>query len=199
MRSAVLVVVDIQNDFCAGAGLAVPDAEAMLPGVNSLMRDFQRVILTQDWHPPGHVSFASSHPGRQVFERISLPYGEQVLWPDHCVEGTPGAAFHAGLEIPAGATVVRKGIHPEIDSYSAFFENDRQTPVGLDAVLRGHAAREIVLAGLATDYCILHTALDARALGYQVTVIESCCRGIDLDGSLADAWKRMASAGVRRA
>jgi nicotinamidase-related amidase len=196
---AVLVVVDIQNDFCAGGGLAVPDAEAMLPGVNSLMQDFQRVILTQDWHPPGHVSFASSHPGRQVFERISLPYGEQVLWPDHCVEGTPGAAFHAGLEIPAGATVVRKGIHPEIDSYSAFFENDRQTPVGLDAVLRGHAAREIVLAGLATDYCILHTALDARALGYQVTVIESCCRGIDLDGSLADAWKRMASAGVRRA
>lgn len=198
MTNAVLVVVDIQNDFCSGGALAVPDAEAVLPVVNRLMRDFHRVILTQDWHPPGHVSFASSHPGYQAFGRITLPYGEQVLWPDHCVEGTRGAAFHSGLDVPAGATVVRKGVHGNIDSYSAFFENDRQTPVGVDAILRANDAAEIVLAGLATDYCVLHTALDARALGYGVTVIESGCRGIDRTGSLADAWHQMARAGVRR-
>ncbi len=198
MPSTVLVVVDIQNDFCSGGPLAVPDAEAILPVVNGLLRDFNRVILTQDWHPPGHVSFASCHPGRQAFSRISLPYGEQVLWPDHCVEATPGAAFHPDLDVPADATIVRKGVHGNIDSYSAFFENDRQTPVGLDALLRAREAGEIVLAGLATDYCVLHTALDARSLGYEVTVIEAGCRGIDLDGSLADAWGRMAKAGVRR-
>ena len=198
MASAILVVVDIQNDFCTGGPLAVPDAEAVLPVVNGLMRDFSHAILTQDWHPPGHVSFASSHPGHQTFGRITLPYGEQVLWPDHCVEGTPGAAFHPGLDVPADATIVRKGMHGTIDSYSAFFENDRQTPVGLHALLRGRDAGEIVLAGLATDYCVLHTALDARSLGYEVTVIESGCRGIDLDGSLADAWSQMARAGVRR-
>ncbi len=197
--NTVLVVVDVQNDFCAGGPLAVPEADAILPVVNGLMRDFRRVILTQDWHPPGHVSFASSHPGRQVFGRIMLPSGEQVLWPDHCVAGTPGAAFHPALEIPADAAVVRKGIHAAIDSYSAFFENDRRTPVGLHARLREADAGGIVLAGLATDYCVLQTALDARTLGYEVTVIESGCRGIDRDGSLAEAWHRMASAGVRRA
>lgn len=198
MNPAVLVVVDTQNDFCSGGALAVPDAEAVLPVVNRLIRDFERVILTQDWHPPSHVSFASSHPGHSAFSRLTLPYGEQVLWPDHCVEGTHGAAFHQGLEVPVGATVVRKGIHGNIDSYSAFFENDRRTPVGLDAILRQHGAGEIVLAGLATDYCVLHTALDARALGYQVTVIESGCRGIDRNGSVAYAWDRMTRAGVRR-
>lgn len=198
MNAAVLVVVDIQNDFCSGGALAVPDAETVLPIVNGLMRDFQRVILTQDWHPPSHVSFASSHPGHSAFSRITLPYGDQVLWPDHCIEGTHGAAFHPGLHIPAGATVVRKGIHANVDSYSAFFENDRHTPVGLGDILRKGDAREIVLAGLATDYCVLHTALDARSLGYQVTVIESGCRGIDLNGSVADAWSRMERAGVRR-
>lgn len=198
MTTAVLVVIDIQNDFCSGGALAVPDAEAVLPVVNGLMRDFDRVILTQDWHPPGHVSFASSHSGQRAFGRITLPYGEQVLWPDHCVEETQGAAFHSGLDVPAGATIVRKGVRWNIDSYSAFFENDRQTPVGLDAVLRGSGAGEIMLAGLATDYCVLHTALDARALGYEVSVIEPACRGIDLAGSLADAWSQMAKAGVRR-
>lgn len=198
MTNTVLVVVDIQNDFCSGGALAVPDAEAVLPVVNRLMRDFHRVILTQDWHPPGHVSFASSHPGHQAFGRITLPYGEQELWPDHCVKETRGAAFHPGLDVPAGATVVRKGVHGNIDSYSAFFENDRQTPVGVDAILRASDATEIVLAGLATDYCVMHTALDARALGYGVTVIESGCRGIDHAGSLADAWHQMARAGVRR-
>ena len=197
--NAVLVVVDVQNDFCAGGPLAVPDAEAILPVVNRMMRDFRHVVLTQDWHPAGHLSFASSHPGQRAFGRITLPYGEQVLWPDHCVAGTPGAAFHPSLTIPADATVVRKGIRRDIDSYSAFFENDRTTPVGLDAHLRGIDAVELVLVGVATDFCVLHTALDARALGYDVAVIESGCRGIDHDGSLAEAWGRMAGAGVRRA
>lgn len=198
MSTAVLVVVDIQNDFCAGGALAVPEAEAVLPVVNGLMRDFQRVVLTQDWHPPGHVSFASSHVGQPAFSRITLPSGDQVLWPDHCVQETPGAAFHPGLAVPDGATVVRKGVHGEIDSYSAFFENDRRTPVGLDAVLRAGHAGELVLVGLATDFCVLHTALDARALGYAVTVVEHGCRGIDRDGSLARAWHQMEAAGVCR-
>lgn len=199
MSRAALVVVDLQNDFCSGGALAVSDAEAVLSSVNDLMGRFEQVVLTQDYHPPNHVSFASSHPGRSVFSRIMLPTGEQILWPDHCVEGTHGAAFHAGLKPPASATVVRKGVRGGIDSYSAFFENDRHTPVGLDAILRARGVDEIVLAGLATDFCVLHTALDGRALGYEVTVIEAACRGIDLDGSLAEAWTRMARAGVRRA
>jgi len=194
----VLVVIDVQNDFCSGGALAVPDADAIVPLVNGLIREFRCVIFTQDWHPPGHVSFASSHPGERVFDRIPLPSGEQVLWPDHCVEGTPGAAFHPDLSVPADATIVRKGVKRSIDSYSAFFENDRQTPVGLDALLRARGVREIMLAGLATDYCVLHTALDARALGYGVGVVEPACRGIDLEGSLAEAWQRMTRAGVRR-
>ncbi len=196
--NAVLVVVDVQNDFCGGGALAVPEAGAILPVVNRLMRDVHRVILTQDWHPPRHVSFASSHPGQQVYGRIRLPYGEQTLWPDHCVAGTPGAEFHPALEIPADAIVVRKGVRREVDSYSAFFENDRITPVGLDARLREIAAVEVVVVGLATDFCVLHTALDARGLGYAVTVIESGCRGIDVDGSVDAAWARMEEAGVRR-
>lgn len=199
MTTAILVVVDIQNDFCSGGALAVPDADAVLPVVNGLMREFQRIVVTQDWHPPGHVSFASSHPGHPVHSRIALPYGEQVLWPDHCIAGTAGAALHPGLDVPANATVVHKGVHADIDSYSAFFENDRRTPVGLDAILRASGAGEIVLAGLATDYCVLHTALDARALGYAVTLIESGCRGIDRGGSMAAAWDKMTRAGVRRA
>jgi len=173
----------------------------VVPVVNGLMRDFRHVVVTQDWHPPGHVSFASSHPGHRAFSRIMLPYGEQVLWPDHCIEGTRGAAFHPDLCIPAGVTVVRKGVRADVDSYSTFFENDRRTPVGLDAILRAIDAAEVVLAGLATDYCVLHTALDARGLGYEVTVIESGCRGTSLDGSedsVAVAWEQMAKAGVRR-
>jgi nicotinamidase-related amidase len=199
VNAVTLVVVDVQNDFCAGGSLAVPDADAVVPVVNGLLRGFQRVVFTQDWHPPDHVSFASSHPGQRALSRIVLPSGEQMLWPDHCVAETWGAALHPGLEVPGDATVVRKGVRRELDSYSAFFENDGQTPVGLDAVLRagGHAA--IAVVGLATDYCVLHTALDARRLGYEVTVIEPGCRGIDRDGSLAEAWTRMTAAGVRRA
>ena len=197
MKTTALVLVDIQTDFCCGGTLAVPDADAILPVVNGLMRDFRQIILTQDWHPPGHVSFASSHPGKRPFDRIALPYGDQILWPDHCVAGTPGAAFSPGLNLPPEATVLRKGIHAGVDSYSAFLENDGRTPVGLGALLRATGVGKIVLAGLATDYCVLHTALDARTLGYEVTVVESGCRGIDAQGSLADAWKQMARAGVR--
>jgi len=199
MATSALVVTDVQNDFCTGGALAVPDAEAILPVVNELIAAFQQVIFTQDWHPPGHVSFASSHPGRRVFDRITLPTGEQILWPDHCVTGTPGAALHRGLHVPPHATVLRKGVHQTIDSYSAFFENDVTTAVGLDALLREASVREVVLVGLATDFCVLRTALDARRLGYSVTVVESGCRGIDVDGSLAAAWNRMAAVGVRRA
>lgn len=199
MDTPVLVIIDVQNDFCAGGPLAVPDAEAVLPAVNRLIEEHTRVVLTQDWHPAGHVSFASSHPGRRPFTSIALPYGEQMLWPDHCIADTPGAAFHPGLLLPPAAAVVRKGIRRDVDSYSAFFENDRTTPVGLDTLLRSWNATEIVLAGLATDVCVLHTALDGRRLGYVVTVVEDGCRGIDRDGSLAAAWTRMKQAGVRRA
>jgi nicotinamidase/pyrazinamidase len=199
MAISALVVTDVQNDFCGGGALPVPDAEAILPVVNELIAAFQQVIFTQDWHPPRHVSFASSHPGRRVFDRITLPSGEQILWPDHCVADTPGAALHPGLHVPPHATVLRKGVHQTIDSYSAFFENDGTTAVGLDALLREAGVREIVLVGLATDFCVFRTALDARRLGYDVTVVESGCRGIDVDGSLAAAWNRMAAEGVQRA
>ena len=197
--TAALIIVDVQNDFCSGGRLAVPDADAVIPVINDLMRGFRYVFLTQDWHPCGHVSFASSHPGYVPFSRMTLPSGEQVLWPDHCVENTLGAEFHPALEIPLGSRVVRKGTRRDIDSYSAFLENDRKTPVGLDALLREAGVGEIMLAGLATDFCVLHTALDARTLGYDVTVVEAACRGIDTDGSLAAAWKQMADGGVRRA
>jgi len=199
MKQTALVIVDIQADFCPGGALAVPDADAVIPVVNQLASGLDLVFFTQDWHPPGHVSFASSHPGKAPFSRVSLPSGEQILWPDHCVAGTAGAGFHPQLRIPPMAKVIRKGTSPDLDSYSAFFENDRRTPVGLDALLREAGVREITLAGLATDFCVLHTALDARRLGYAVTVIEAGCRGIDTDGSLAAAWAQMAAAGVRRA
>lgn len=197
-QNTALIIVDVQNDFCSGGALAVPDADVVIPVVNRLMAGFRHVFITQDWHPRGHVSFASSHPGQHVFSRITLPLGEQILWPDHCVADSPGAEFHPGLAVPADATVVRKGVHAGIDSYSAFFENDRKTPVGLDALLREAKVRAVVLAGLATDFCVLNTALDARTLGYEVTVVESGCRGIDTDGSLAAAWAQMDLAGVRR-
>jgi nicotinamidase/pyrazinamidase len=199
MQTSVLVVIDIQNDFCSGGPLAVPDAEAILPVVNGLIAAFQRVVFTQDWHPPGHVSFASSHPGRQPGDRVTMPYGEQILWPEHCVVDTPGAALHSGLHVPEHAIVIGKNERRDIDTYSAFLEPDGATAVGLDAFLREVRADEIVLVGLATDFCVLHTALDARTLGYDVTLVESGCRGIDLDGSLAAAWEQMKAAGVRRA
>jgi nicotinamidase/pyrazinamidase len=195
---ATLVIVDVQRDFCSGGALAVPDAEAILPVVNGLIGEFTQVVATQDWHPPGHVSFASSHPGRRAFDSLALPSGPQTLWPDHCVQETFGAALHPALRLPPGTPIVRKGVHPDIDSYSGFFENDGSTRVGLHAVLESLGASEIVLVGLATDFCVLHTALDARRLGYATTVVESGCRGIDAHGSLAGAWRRMEQAGIRR-
>jgi len=193
-----LVIVDVQNDFSAGGALPVPDAESILPVVNGLIGSFRRVIASQDWHPPGHVSFASSHPGRHPSSAIWTPAGEQALWPDHCVQDTWGAQLHPLLHLPPDAAIIRKGVRPAVDSYSAFFENDATTPVGLDAVLRAWDVREIWLVGLATDVCVLHTALDARRLGYDTIVVESGCRGIDAHGSLAAAWERMERAGVRR-
>lgn len=197
MPAAALIVVDVQHDFCSGGSLAVPDAEAVIPVINRLMQDFQQVVLTQDWHPAGHGSFASSHPGEKPFGCISLPAGEQLLWPDHCIAGTPGAAVHRELRPPARARLIRKGTRQEADSYSAFFENDRRTPVGLDAQLRQAGVRGLVVVGLATDYCVLHTAVDARALGYAVTVLASGCRGITADSEAA-AWQQMEAAGVLR-
>lgn len=196
--NTALVIVDVQTDFCTGGALAVPEAEAVIPVVNALIASFRKTFFTQDWHPRGHVSFASSHAGRHAFERLAAASGEQILWPDHCVEGTSGAAFHPGVAVPENPVIVRKGTRADIDSYSAFFENDGRTPVGLDALLRREHVAEIVVAGLATDFCVFHTALDARKLGYEVTVVESGCRGIDVDGSLGRAWARMTRAGVRR-
>jgi nicotinamidase/pyrazinamidase len=193
-----LIVVDVQNDFLPGGALAVPKGDEVVPVVNRLVGQFDNVVLTQDWHPRGHASFASSHPGRKPFETIDLPYGKQVLWPDHCVQGTPGAAFHAGLDVVRAQLVVRKGFHRDIDSYSGFLEADRSTATGLAGYLRERSLSELYLCGLATDFCVAWTALDARAAGFQATVIEDACRAIDLEGSLEKAWKDMAEAGVQR-
>lgn len=193
----VLVVVDVQNDFCPGGALAVPDGDAIIPAVNRLAARFAHVVLTQDWHPPGHLSFAGSHPGNQPFETIEAAYGPQILWPGHCVQGTNGAAFHRDLAVPHAELVLRKGFRPEIDSYSAFRENDRTTPTGLGSYLRERGFERVTLCGLATDFCVLFSALDARAAGFEVVVMADACRGIDLDGSLAGAMRAMAGAGVR--
>ena len=193
-----LVAVDVQNDFCPGGALAVPRGDEVVPVVGRLAPRFPLVVLTQDWHPRGHVSFASSHPGRKPFERIQVGYGEQILWPDHCVPGTPGAEFHPGLDTLRASVVVRKGSDPAIDSYSAFYENDHQTRTGLTGYLHERGCRRLFLAGLATDFCVLFSALDARREGFEVFVVEDGVRGIDLDGSLAAAWREMSAAGVRR-
>ena len=193
----VLIVVDVQNDFCPAGALAIPDGDAIVPAVNRLASEFSHIVLTQDWHPPGHASFAGSHPGRRPFETIELDYGPQTLWPDHCVQGTKGAAFHPGLEVPSAELVLRKGFRSEIDSYSAFRENDRATPTGLAGYLRERGFDHITLCGLATDYCVLYSALDARAAGFTVELAAKACRGIDLDGSLDSALQAMARAGVR--
>jgi nicotinamidase/pyrazinamidase len=194
----VLVVVDVQNDFIPGGALPVPEGDAIVPIVNRLARSFAHVVLTQDWHPPGHVSFASSHPGSQPFATIALPYGLQVLWPDHCVQGTRGAAFHEDLAIPHAELVIRKGYRRLIDSYSAFVEADGKTPTGLAGYLRERGFAHVYLAGLATDFCVHWSAVDARKAGFTTTVIEDACRGIDTDGSLARAWEAMRTAGVRQ-
>ena len=196
-RNDALVVVDVQNDFCEGGALAVPDGSAVVPLLNALGRRFPVVVLTQDWHTPGHVSFASSHD-RDPFGTIELGYGTQVLWPDHCVQGSAGAEFHADLDLPHAQMVVRKGFHADVDSYSAFREADRTTATGLKGYLAERGVSRVFVAGLATDFCVLWTALDARQAGFEVVVIEDACRAIDMNGSLDSAFAAMDEAGVVR-
>ncbi|HJE22488.1 MAG TPA: bifunctional nicotinamidase/pyrazinamidase [Methylorubrum populi] len=193
-----LLVVDVQNDFLPGGTLAVPEGEAVIAPVNRLAAHLPHLILTQDWHPPGHASFASSHPGKHPFDTVTMPYGAQVLWPDHCVQGTAGADLAPGLRVERAQMVIRKGYHRHIDSYSAFLEADRRTRTGLAGYLAERGLTRLFLAGLATDFCVLWTALDARAAGLEVVVVEDAVRGIDLDGSVARAWEAMAQAGVGR-
>jgi len=192
----VLLVIDVQNDFCPGGALAVPDGDAVVPLINRLAQVFPDVLLTQDWHPAGHQSFASAHAGRQPFETIELPYGTQVLWPDHCVQGTRGAAFHADLQVTGAELVIRKGFRRAIDSYSAFFENDQETPTGLTGYLRSRGFTRVFMSGLATDFCVHFSAVDAAREGFAAVVIEDACRAIDLEGSLAAARKAMQAAAV---
>jgi len=192
----LLLVIDVQNDFCPGGALAVADGDAVVPVVNRLAARFDHVVLTQDWHPAGHSSFATSHPGAAPFSEIAMPYGRQTLWPDHCIQGSAGAAFHPDLAIDRAELVIRKGFRVAIDSYSAFFENDRKTPTGLAGYLRERGLRRVVMAGLATDFCVQYSALDARRLGFETVVVLSGCRAIDLGGSLAAATAAMREAGV---
>lgn len=191
-----LIVIDVQNDFCPGGALAVAGGDEVVAPINALMADFATIVLTQDWHPAEHASFAANHPGAAPFSLTQMPYGPQVLWPAHCVQGTWGAAFHPALRTDAAQLVIRKGFRPAIDSYSAFFENDRATPTGLDGYLRSRGITQLTLAGLATDYCVAYSALDAVRLGYGVTVGQDACRAIDLDGSLAQALAQMRASGV---
>ena len=192
----VLIVTDPQVDFCPGGALAVPDGDAIIPVVNRLARRFAHVVITQDWHPPGHMSFASAHPGRHPFETIEVEYGPQTLWPDHCVQGTAGAAFHPALDIPHAELVIRKGYHPAIDSYSAFRENDGKTPTGLTGYLRERGLARVTLCGLATDFCVFFSAIDAREAGFETAIVLEASRGIDMDGSLSRALSAMRDAGV---
>jgi nicotinamidase/pyrazinamidase len=191
-----LLVIDVQNDFCPGGALAVPDGDAILPAVNGLIAGADLVVLTQDWHPRRHGSFASAHRGRAPFDTVEMAYGPQTLWPDHCVQGTSGAAFHEDLQTDRAALVVRKGMRPPVDSYSAFFENDRATSTGLDGWLRARGVSRLVCCGLAFDYCVAYSALDARRLGFDVAVAEDACAAIDLDGSKALQAGAMIAAGV---
>ncbi|MEB8387251.1 bifunctional nicotinamidase/pyrazinamidase [Rhodobacteraceae bacterium KMM 6894] len=191
-----LIVIDVQNDFCPGGALAVTGGDDIVPGINARMDDFPAVILTQDWHPAGHSSFASSHPGKAPMDMIDMPYGPQVLWPDHCVQGSNGAAFHDALDSDRADMIIRKGYTPSIDSYSAFFENDHSTPTGLHGYLQTRGITDLTLVGLATDFCVNFSAVDAARLGYGVTVDMSLCRGIDLNGSMQAATDAMTKAGV---
>ena len=194
--NAALIVIDVQNDFCPGGALAVPDGDAILPLVNRLITEFDHVILTQDWHPRGHSSFASSHEGKAPFGSVTLSYGDQTLWPDHCVQGTHGAAFHDKLDWTKAELIIRKGFRAPIDSYSAFFVNDRTTPTGLAGYLRERGLTDLTMVGLATDFCVGFSALDAVRLGFRATVRTDACRAIDLNGSLAEAERQMRAAGV---
>jgi len=193
-----VIVVDVQNDFCPGGALAVPQGDEVVPVINRLAARFDNVVLTQDWHPRGHASFASSHPGRKPFETIDLAYGKQVLWPDHCVQGTRGADLHANLSIPHAQLLIRKGFHRDIDSYSGFLEADRRTTTGLAGYLKERGLKELFVCGLATDFCVAWTALDGRRAGFDVSVVEDACRAIDLEGSLERAWADMRAAGIHR-
>jgi len=189
-------VVDVQNDFRPGGALAVPRGDEVVPIVNRLAENFRSVVLTQDWHPAGHLSFASTHPGRSPYDTIAAPYGPQVLWPDHCVQGTRGAAFHDALRIPHAGLVLRKGLHRTIDSYSAFYENDRATPTGLAGYLRERGIKRVFLAGLALDFCVRYSAEDAVRGGFAVAVIDEACRGIDVAGSVRATWLSFTALGV---
>jgi nicotinamidase/pyrazinamidase len=197
-QHSVLIVVDAQNGFMPGGGLPVPRGDEVVAVVNRIGQLFSNVVLTQDWHPAGHASFASSHPGKSPYEVITMPYGPQVLWPEHCVQGTPDAALHKDLHLPHAQLIIRKGFHPQVDSYSAFMEADRRTTTGLAAYLHARGMRKVYICGLATDFCVAWTALDARAAGFEAVVLEDACRAIDLDGSLDKAWQSMLAAGVQR-
>lgn len=196
-ETEALIVIDVQNDFCPGGALAVAGGDEIIPRINGLLGEYAVRVLTQDWHPSGHASFAANHPGATAFSTVDMSYGRQVLWPTHCVQGTKGAAFHSRLDTDAADLVIRKGFRPRIDSYSAFFENDRATPTGLEGYLRSRGVTALTLVGLATDFCVAYSALDAARSGFAVTVQMAACRAIDLDGSLMAARGQMAAAGVR--
>jgi len=197
-NGSALLIIDVQNCFLPGGSLAVKDGDQVIPIINKIAKSFFNVVMTQDWHTEGHVSFASSHSGKKPFETIDLSYGKQVLWPDHCVQGTDGAALSKDLSVPQAALVIRKGFHRDVDSYSAFTEADGKTTTGLAAYLMARGIRQVFVAGLATDFCVAWTALDARKAGLETYVVEDACRGIDTQGSLAKAWADMAKAGVKR-
>jgi nicotinamidase/pyrazinamidase len=193
----VLLVIDLQNDFCPGGALAVADGDAVLNPIHRLAPKFDHIVLTQDWHPPGHSSFASAHAGKKPFEQIKMEYGMQTLWPDHCIQGSKGAEFHPALRLPQGELILRKGFRPHIDSYSAFFENDRSTATGLAGYLRERNLIRVFLVGLAYDFCVGYSALDARRLGFEAIVLRDACRAIDLNGSVAGIEVQFAQAGVK--
>jgi nicotinamidase/pyrazinamidase len=197
-QQAALIVIDVQNDFCPGGALAVADGDAIVPLINDLAKAFSTVVITQDWHPANHISFAAQHPGTNPFDTITLPYGPQTLWPTHCVMGSPGAALHPALDIPHASLIIRKGANPAIDSYSAFMEADRETKTGLDGYLKSRGITHVYLCGLATDYCVAWSAEDAIHFGLQTTIIEPACRAINLNNSLETAWQRLTAKGVVR-
>lgn len=192
-----LIIIDLQNDFCPGGALAVPNGDAIISRINQMQQSFDHIVLTQDWHPAGHNSFASSHQGKTAYEHVTMPYGDQILWPDHCVQGSEGAAFHNDLETDCASMILRKGTNSAIDSYSAFFENDHHTPTGLEGYLRERGVVALMMVGLATDFCVRYSAVDAAKLGFDVSVDLAACRAIDMEGSLAAALQDMRDHGVQ--
>jgi len=195
-KNTALLMIDIQNDFCPGGALAVNEGDKVVDVVNDMQADYPVLVLTQDWHPQNHSSFAANHPGKEPFTMVKMPYGDQVLWPTHCVQGSEGAQFHKNLKTDSADMIIRKGFRPQIDSYSAFFENDQKTPTGLAGYLKERGVENVVLTGLATDFCVNFSALDAIKCGFRATLVENACRAIDMDGSLASAIKAMKNAGV---